>query len=175
MQRTLERECEELLRKYREIVGLRRAPPDEDPREAMATLAREFPGALREADDLPMSELERRVDQLEGIRRGATFQPTMWMLAISRYHRLTRGALVIKRWLKGRKALDGVEDELRAALPTLPFPGDTCLWANSLAAVARPPAGRLTRLVVERLGGELGIPASEVRALLFSPSGLPLD
>jgi hypothetical protein len=172
MQWTVESECEELLRKYREIVRLRQAAPDEDPKEAMAALAREFPGSLREADNLPMRELERRVEALEAMQ-GGTRLPETWMLAVSRYHRLTRGALVIKRWLKGRKVLDAtITDELLGALSTLPFPGDTRLWSDDLAAVARPPAGRLTHLVLERLGEELELTLSEVRTLLFS---LPLD
>jgi hypothetical protein len=172
MQWTVGSEGEELLRKYREILRLRRAPADEDPKEAMAALAREFPGSLREADDLPMRELERRVEALEVIQRG-TPPPETWMLAVSRYHRLTRGALAIKRWLRGRKLLDaGIEAELLAALSTLPFPEDTKLWRDDLAAVARPPGGRLTRLVVERLGREMEMTVSEVRTLLFS---LPLD
>jgi hypothetical protein len=162
-----------LLRKYREIVRLRResdADPGVDPRAAMAALAAEFPGALREADELPMAELLRRVRELEAaLDSGA--EPAPWMTAIARFHALTRGALSAKRWLAGRKEVDealvGAFEEGTGALL---HPVDARAWAGDLHLLADPPRGRLTEAVFAKLAVEVGRDVREVRLLVFSAS-----
>lgn len=165
-----------LLRKYEEILRLRRAAaaatpsaPEQDPRRAMVALAAEFPGALREADDLAMADLEARVAALESVLRGDE-ATVPWMTAVSRFHTLTRGALCAKRWLGGRKTID--EDAERAfevSSATLCYPSDAREWAGDLAAVAKPPRGRVTDLVFERIAGELDLDIDAVRALVLAP------
>jgi len=164
-------ELRALRRKYVEIVRLREQAlrdPTLDPRREMAALALEFPGALREADEIPMDELLRRVDALAATEAG-TGAVAPWMHAIARFHALTRGALCAKRWLRGRKAVDAT------LLPTfdrevhaLCYGVDAAAWREALPELANPPRGRVTELVFERLGVELGVGAPEARALVFT-------
>ena len=71
----------------------------------MAALAARFPGALREIDGLELEEIRRRIRQLEAVvlDEGSV---QSWMLAIDLFHRLTRGALSAKSWLRGQKRID---------------------------------------------------------------------
>jgi hypothetical protein len=158
-----------LRRKYEEIVRLRRleeAGDGGDPRRAMAALAAEFPGALREADDLPMDELLLRVTARSGALQGEAVAP--WMRTMARFHALTRGALCAKRWLGGRKTAN---DDLLAAFDresgALCYADDARTWRNELLAVAAPPRGRVTELVFARMALELGVSADEVRREVF--------
>lgn len=52
-----------LARKYRVLAALRAGG---SARPALLALAAEFPGALRELDELPGAEIERRIEELEG-------------------------------------------------------------------------------------------------------------
>jgi hypothetical protein len=78
---------ERLLHKYLEIARLRRNVSAEPPTQAMRALAAEFPGALRELDQVPQAVLEARIAELEQVARGAT-PPAAWMLALVRFHEL---------------------------------------------------------------------------------------
>jgi hypothetical protein len=159
-----------LLRKYEEILRLRRlaaAGDVGDPRRAMAALALEFPGALREADALPLSELEHRVGALRDVQR-ALAPSALWMDAITRFHALTRGALCAKAWLRGRRTFD--EEATRAFTldaTTLCYGTDANAWKDDLARLANPPRGRVTDLVFERLASQLGIELEEAKRLVF--------
>src|SRR4051812_10405817 len=77
----------------------------EDPRRAMAALACRFPGALREIDELPLQEITDRIDALRAAEADPA-QELPWMRAIARFHALTRGALVAKKWLRGSRTPD---------------------------------------------------------------------
>jgi len=68
-----------LARKYRTLLALRTTPD----RSALAGLAAEFPGALRELDELPAGELERRIAELDA---AAPLRPEL--AAIARFHEL---------------------------------------------------------------------------------------
>jgi hypothetical protein len=159
----------ELRTKYEEILRLRLAhgsTDEPDPRAAMAALAREFPGALREIDELPLDELRARIDAIVATERGAA--PLPWMLATARYHALTRGALCAKSWLAGRKEVTG---ETRAAFAreanALCWADDARAWEGDLAAIASPPRGRVTDLVFARVAAEIGVTEDEARALVL--------
>lgn len=52
-----------LARKYRILLALRDAPPA---RGVLRELSCEFPGALRELDELPSAELAQRIAELSG-------------------------------------------------------------------------------------------------------------
>lgn len=52
--------------KYQRMLVLRQQAPGSEGRAAMRALAEEFPGALRELDELPTYEIVRRVDELVG-------------------------------------------------------------------------------------------------------------
>jgi len=165
-----------LLRKYEEIRRLRvasRGDPTADPRDAMAELAREFPGALREADDLPPVDLEARIAALRGALDGSG-ATARWMQATARFHALARGALSAKRWLRGRRSAGGALALLEEhELATHPFPEDARDWRDDLARVASPPGGRLTALVFDRLAVELGAPVAVLRLEVFGPRWRP--
>jgi hypothetical protein len=155
-----------LLRKYRLLARWRRAK-DAEARGAgeatggatageMRALAEEFPGALRELDLLGLAELERRAAHLatapeyEPANENAN-ENAKWIAWISAYHALLRLAL----------ALRGPTPP--AATPS--SPADEMF----LSDVRRPPGGRLSAVVLQALGRHFGLPAEEIRAVLFPP------
>jgi len=155
-----------LRRKYEEILRLRRialADPANDPRRAMATLAAEFPGSLREADALPLVELGRRIASIARVERGD--EPVAsWMTAMIRFHALTRGALCVKKWLGGRKDVDAATfGAFDREADGLCYARDARAWEADLDRVARPPKGRITDLVLARIAVELGVQEHTVR------------
>ena len=134
----------DLRAKYVEMLRLRvedEASGAPDPRGAMADLARRFPGALREIDELPLEEIRARADALHAAAAdGAKAEP--WMAAMVLFHALTRGALAVKRWLGGRKEVD--EPTARAfalEAPSLPYGrGDVLVHRVRAVSRARPEA-----------------------------------
>ncbi len=159
-------ELNALARKYRTLVELRarrdqrnathadQPPPLSEPRTPAAvlrSLAREFPGCLRELDTLGAAELARRATRVaEAAAAGAASEP--WMAWIARYHRLMRAALAIRR-ARGAAAEDP-SDRLEVD-------------AAFVADVMAPPDGRLGIVVLRRLAREFGVPAREIAAALF--------
>jgi hypothetical protein len=162
-----------LASKYEEMLALRLAQDrarhepsfsEHTPREALQTLAARFPGALREMDELPLDVIRARIDDLRAAARDPS-RVAPWMNAQSVFHALARGALAAKRALQGRRAVTpDMVDALRAR------GGDGAAWADDLAAIARPPRGRLLDLVFARAGRSLGLGAEDVRALVFTSS-----
>ena len=137
-----------LARKYRTIAELRRLKlrtGEHTPREALRSLAREFPGALRELDVLPLDEVCHRAAALEAAARDLPPEP--WMRWMARHHALLRAALRIKA--HGRH---GPLDPSKAA----ELAAEEGVDASFALRCARPPAGRLGRLVMERLAEETG-------------------
>jgi len=156
-----------LLRKYEELLRLRQeggpdSQTESDPRPALAALAAEFPGALRELDQLPLSDLEARIAALRSVVRGEE-GPGPWMAVQARFHHLMRGALLAKRWLGGRRLVDvAVLDRFRTELPS-----QAGIWAKDLAHIAAPPRGRVVELVLIRVAEELGVDVLLARRLMF--------
>jgi hypothetical protein len=166
------RSLEELRDKYATMLAMRRRHDagEEDLAEAkqqMTRLAARYPGALREIDELPLDEIERRIAQLEQTMQGVLpVEP--WMRALARFHELARGALCAKRWLAGRKHVDaGIERAFAAELPSLAFPEDAGAWAGELDRIAAPPRGRVTDAVFARVARELGTSDQAARRLAF--------
>jgi hypothetical protein len=140
-----------------------------DPRPEMAELARRYPGALREIDELPLDVIHARLDELSAAEADrALVRP--WMTAHAAFHRLTRGALAVKRWLERRPVTAALADAFADALATMPDREDAQLWANDLAAIAKPPRGRVMDLVYARLARELGVDVSAARDAVLPPS-----
>lgn len=152
---------QELGEKYREMLALRRldrSGEPHDPTPRLRALARRFPGSLREIDELPLEDIERRLAALERARGG---EPERWMVAMSRYHHEMRLALQVKRWLGRRRVVDAAlerafddahEDPARA-------------WGRGkLALLARPPGGRLSRVVLASVAAGMGATSAQVRA-----------
>jgi hypothetical protein len=161
-------ERDELHAKYTEMLRLRLAHQEDDepdPRRDMAKLASRFPGALREIDELPLDVIEARIEALSAGR----VEP--WMEPVAMFHRLTRGALCAKRWLRGRKELD---DEERLAFDrestTLCYPEEARAWRADLERLASPPRGRVTDLVFEKIAAALGTSVERARELVWAES-----
>jgi hypothetical protein len=169
---------EELRAKYVEILAMRLADSAATPgagqlgsaRERMSSLASRFPGALRELDDLEISEIHRRIAQLDAVLAG-TGRAELWMEATLLFHRLARGALWAKRWLKGQRSVTaGLEAAYAAEAQTLDFADAALAWRSDLAAIARPPEGRVMGLVYARIGVALGLTETQARRVVFGSS-----
>lgn len=141
-----------------------------DPRAAMAELARRFPGALRELDELPLDVLRARLDELDAAERDASCIAS-WMIVHATFHRLARGALAVKRWLGGRALTPELEGAFARALASneLGDAADARLWAGDLAAIASPPRGRVMDVVHARLARELQVDVASARAAVLPP------
>jgi hypothetical protein len=158
--------------KYREIKRLR----DEDaaglavaPRAAMAELARRFPGALRELDELPMNEIERRLSAIEAVVAGRAAAPPWVSLQVG-YHGWMRAVLRVKRIAAGRRATQAGEvlRELSACyVPEVDEPPLSAFDAAVLAKILEPEEGRLNPWVYGRVAEEHGVDPDTVRRALF--------
>jgi hypothetical protein len=145
----------ELLEKYLEMRELRRldaAGKLADPKPRMRALAKRFPGALREIDELPPEIIQKRIDALE--KEG---EPERWMIAMARFHEAMRDVLAIKRVIGRRKPTPALRRAARRA----------CSGDWDLDRVARPPGGRLTDVVFEHVAEEMGITPRAARELVF--------
>ena len=168
--RALRDKYERMLR-LRELHARARNEPgfvEPDPRAAMADLARTYPGALREIDELPLALIRSRIDELRAAETDAS-SIASWMIAQTRFHVLARGALSVKRWLEGRTLTAALDESFAIALGALPFAADAELWRGDLAAIASPPRGRLMDLVYARLARELDSDVTSVRARVLPP------
>lgn len=169
--RALRDKYEQMLR-LRQLHARAKEEPDfiePDPRPAMAALARLYPGALREIDELPLDVIERRIAEVAAAELDASCIAP-WMTAQAAFHRLARGALAVKRWLAGRTPTPEIDEAFAAALATLPEREDALAWATDLAAVAKPPRGRVMDLVYEKLALELGVDVSAAREVVLAPA-----
>ncbi|MGF1468103.1 MAG: hypothetical protein ACFCGT_18440 [Sandaracinaceae bacterium] len=163
----------ELLGKYAEMVALREA--DEagegaDPKPAMRELASRFPGALREIDELPLGVLRGRSGSLRRFLDGAEEEPD-WARPMAAYHGWLRVALGVKRAAGPSRRLEAATAWL--AGPYRPLPGDPPaaeLTEAALAAMLRPPGGRLNGWVLERVAARYGITRDTLERRLFPPS-----
>lgn len=72
-----------LARKYRALLAVRRGES-----VSLRALSLEFPGALRELDELPLDELERRIGELES---GGPLRAEL--VAVGRFHELVRARI----------------------------------------------------------------------------------
>lgn len=152
----------DLARKYATIRAMRRAHEDGtegDPRDAMRALAAEFPGALRELDELPMETVEAR---LAALREP---EPPAWADAMSRYHGWMRLALAIKR--AHRRDSDPAEVLRWLADRDVRADEPTDISIEAVRAILRPPTGRLSRWVLERIARDTQRELAEVEADVF--------
>lgn len=168
--RALRDKYERMLR-LRELHERAAAEPgfvEPDPRRAMADLARAYPGALREIDELPIGLIRTRIEELAAAESDVA-RVAPWMTALARFHALARGALAVKRWLAGRPLTAALEEAFAHAISTLPYAEDARLWSGDLAAIASPPRGRLMDLVYVRLAAELSVDVTAARATVLPP------
>lgn len=139
-----------LVDKYERLLHLRTEPTEVAPRAELRSLARQFPGSLRELDRLSIETLETRLAALRRVLADAS-DPEPWMCLQASYHGYMRATLRIKRWSRAWP------DEPAAALlaftaryvPAADEPGLACFDAELLAKIRKPPEGRLNPLVYE--------------------------
>ncbi len=137
-----------------------------DPRPAMAELARDFPGALREVDQLPLEIIRARIEEIAAAEANPSVVAS-WMRAQARFHRLARGALAVKSWIGGRAVTADLHDAFTDALRVMPDADAASAWAKDLAAIANPPRGRVMDLVFARLAHELDTDVASARAAVL--------
>ena len=155
-------ELHALSRKYALLGELRRRH-DEQPPAELGPLAREFPGALRELDALPLEEIDRRSISVEQALGGG---PTEALLEwISAYHTLMRAVLAIKHRLGGRRQLP--RDEALTLADSAAHEFGVLCDVELVVAIASPPNGRLNEVVFLRLSRTFGVSPARLRTALF--------
>jgi len=157
--------AEALRRKYERIRRMRLAHEDGtegDPRPLMRELAADFPGALRDLDELPMETIEARLSAL------SSSSPPPWAEAMARYHGWMRLALAIKRRFRpGSDPALARRWALDERAPRPDEPDEARLDVEAIAAILRPPGGRLSRWVLRRVADETGRPLEDVERDVF--------
>jgi hypothetical protein len=157
-----------LLDKYRRLLRLRTETTAEAPREELRRLARQYPGSLRELDQLPLESIEARISALEAVLASAG-EPEVWMCLQVSYHGFMRATLRIKRWSRdwpdepaaAQRALSA-RYVAGADEPALAFFDEAVI-----AAIRKPAQGRLNPFVLAEVARHHGTTAGEVaRALL---------
>jgi len=159
-----------LSRKYETLAILRRDRERDGTlasRSTLRALAREFPGALRELDTLPLDEIDRRARDLSEAALGRS-EPEAWMIWMAAYHATMRAALLVRTRLIKRVPLEAEGRVAAWAAERSTVPVDEAF----VRSVARPPGGRLNRAVFDRLGARFGIASDEIWEALF-PSRRP--
>jgi hypothetical protein len=165
------REKYALMLEMRREDALRFARPsgEVDPRARMRTLAARFPGALREIDELPLDRIESRIAALDVALRGGDVP--RWARTLGAYHGWMRAALAIKRRFGRTRAVDDASRWLQAHHRA--GPGDPPVEVfdrQTLAAILRPPRGRLSGWILHRVAEDLGQDPGELEREAFEPS-----
>ena len=155
--------------KYQTLRALRLEVRAEPPRAPLLALAREFPGALRELDQLPMELIDARLDAIERVLAGERpIEP--WMRMQIGYHGFMRAVLRIRRLSRGRSVdFDDAAREL-AALPYEPAldePPASRFGLVELRLIRRPPGGRLNPWVFREVAKDCGTTPEAVLKALF--------
>jgi hypothetical protein len=155
-----------LARKYRLLAELRRAQHHvarDDVIGSLRQLAREFPGALRELDSLPLEDIDRKVELLEAAARAGAVEP--WMQWMHAYHLTLRAALAVKRRLAGRRKVD--ELVMHEIISDVAAESGYRCDVEFVSSVASPPGGRVNMVVFRRLGAEFGAEPESLSRTLF--------
>lgn len=132
-------------------------------RDRMRTLAERFPGALREIDELPLETIHARIDALSrGERPG-------WARTLVSFHAWMRVALRIKRRF-GRDAGSAEVHEwlAHAHRPSSGEPPLEEIDLSAIESILRPPGGRVSRWVLERIARDRGLTIDEAAHEAFA-------
>lgn len=159
--------------KYAELKRLRDAAASgqpQDPRRALAALARRFPGALRELDELPIARLEARLCELQALVQQGAAAPQWVRLQIG-YHAWMRVALDIRRRAaayQGAARAQAIVRELADNYrPEPDEPELAALDQATVEAILKPAGGRLNPWVFARVAQLHGVEPSQVERALF--------
>jgi hypothetical protein len=168
-----------LARKYATMRALRRAAPGTVTRATLQAFAHEFPGALAETDRIGDALLQARLDESATLAAHASDAPgpidaqtlPTWAHAWILVHRALRGALAIKRRLRGARTIDDpTRATLRAAIERDADPAERA-WLDRLDEIASPRDGRLLDQILADVTHALALDA-DLRELLM-PRGDP--
>lgn len=155
----------ELASKYRalaELRGRRDGGDDRPTRDSLRTLARQYPGCLRELDTLGAAEITRRASAATQAAAGGEREP--WMDWIWTYHRLLRASLAIKSSLGRARLRPDDLPQLRARAEEIAgFP----LEPSFITAVIAPPQRRIGVVVLDALAALFATPAQQIADNLF--------
>jgi hypothetical protein len=161
-----------LRTKYLAIRELRSAAALESsvaPRAQLAALARAFPGALRELDQLPMDHVEARLLAIDrALAEGD--EPEIWMRLQVGYHGFMRAVLRIRRLSRGRPLeIVDAKSELLALRydPASDEPPPERFDLEALQMIRRPPGGRLNPWVFKEVARDHGVTPDLVQQALF--------
>jgi len=159
-----------LRSKYLEIRRMRMEHSDgaaASPREDMATLADRFPGALRELDELSLTEVDARIHALDRALRDPAELP-QWAVLLVAYHGWMRAALRVKRLAAGASDHDAAYETIRSGYDGEPDEPPVERWdRDTVRAAIRPPGGRLHSWVCEQIAVAHGLEAADVDHTLF--------
>ncbi len=174
-----------LLHKYELLLELGRGVPGRtlERRDAMRVIAQHFPAALREWDELPPLEIERRHAVLtELLVSGTAPDPTdateSWLRYALDVHDCLRAVLQLRRYLRqqvGGHRLRPADPESTAqhlASCQALVHGCEIPWLTVtpalLDAIVQPAAGRLTALAYQAVADHHGTSAAVIKHALFS-------
>lgn len=159
--------------KYVEIKRLRDAAAagqPNAPRAVLAALARRFPGALRELDQLPMEDIERRLNALQVLVREGGDVP-QWVALQVGYHAWMRLALRIRRCAIAHVGEGRAHAILRElSVSYRPAPDEPELWRldhATIESILKPHGGRLNPWVFSRVAQLHAVEPSAVERALF--------
>lgn len=155
-----------LLDKYRALLALRTEPAlaVEVPKAELRAVAQRFPGALRELDRRPLSELHGRLAVLHAVLDGAAPCPS-WVSVQLEYHGFMRAALRLRPVL--RRCSGPLLEGLRQYRPQLGEPAAAALHAEWLARIAYPEGGRLNSVAYAFVGERYSLTPVQVEHLVF--------
>jgi hypothetical protein len=159
-----------LVDKYTRLLRLRSAADALPPRAELRSLARQFPGALRELDRLPLPSIEARLRELEQVLAEGR-EPALWMRLQVSYHGFMRATLRIKRWSRAwPEELAAAQVALAARyVPAADEPAVGFFDSATLQLIRRPPAGRLNPFVLAAVARLHGTTSEIVGDALVSP------
>lgn len=180
----------ELLDKYDLLLALSAGEPGRTlaRRDAMRTIAQRFPGAMREWDQLPHSELVRRRTHLATLLAECAEAPAPepdepdepWLRFGALLHAELRALLAIRRMLIEKRSEWPERHEAppaqlleaaRISCTTVGAPGlAQRLTASMLTAIAVRPGARLSELAYQAVADQHGVSVAAVKQALFGLS-----
>lgn len=138
-----------LVDKYTRLLRLRSVADELPPRDELRSLARQFPGALRELDRLPLPTIEARLRELERVLDEGS-EPALWMRLQVSYHGFMRATLRVKRWSRAwpEERAAALAELAARYVPAADEPALEFFDAEALGLIRNPPDGRLNPFVI---------------------------